>query len=82
MLRIFAVYDKAVGAFMAPFFVRATGEALRTFTDAVNDPQSPFYKHPADFELFQLGAFDSANGTIEAMASLRVITALDVLNKM
>lgn len=82
MLQMFAILDKAVGAFMQPFYARAKGEALRTFTDAVNDPQSPFYKHPADFELYVVGSFDPGNGMLSSDGVGRVVSALDVLNKM
>lgn len=83
MLRMFAVFDKAVQAFMQPFYARATGEAIRTFTDAVNDAQSPFYKHPNDFELYSVGVFDPASGEITTSEGVvRVLVAADVLNKM
>lgn len=83
MLKMYAVRDKAVEAFMQPFFVRANGEAIRSFADAVNDSNSPFYKHPGDFELYALGDFDPSSGRCDvAQGPIRVIAALDLVNKM
>jgi len=84
MLYMFAVLDKAVNAFMPPFFCRAKGEAIRTFTDAVNDKQSPFFKHPTDFELYIVGSFDPANGTLGSASGgcERLLTAMDVVQSV
>lgn len=79
MLYMFAVLDKAVGSFMQPFFCRARGEALRTFSDAVNDKQSPFFRHPSDFELYFIGQFDQSNGTVMPGTCERLLTAMDVV---
>jgi len=82
MLYMFAVLDKAVMAYMTPFFCRAKGEAIRTFSDAVNDKQSPFFRHPSDFELFYVGGFDPANGHCVVVSSERLVTALDVVQSV
>lgn len=82
MLYVFSVLDKAVGAFMPPFFVRAKGEAVRTFNDAVNEKSSPFYKHPLDFELYMIGHFDPDKGQITPCLVEKVVAASDVLEKM
>lgn len=62
-LNVFAVRDKAAEMFLAPFYVRAPGEASRTFTELLNDPKTPFYKSPADFDLFHLGYWDDGDGS-------------------
>lgn len=82
MLQAFTVLDKAVMAFGAPFFVRAKGEAIRMFNDSVNDKQSPFFKHPADFALYSIGEFDPTNGSLVARPTELIVTALDVLQAM
>lgn len=60
MLKMFTVYDSKVEAYMKPFFMRSTGEAIRDFTDAVNasDANSVLSKYPSDYTLFELGDFD------------------------
>lgn len=60
--KVFAVYDKKAEAFMAPFVYPAVGQALRAFSDTCNNPESVFFRHPADFDLYELGVFDDACG--------------------
>lgn len=64
-LMIYAVRDNAVGAFLRPFFMQANGQAIRAFSDEVNG-DSPMAKHPEDYSLWSIGAFDEATGVIEA----------------
>lgn len=77
LLQIHAVYDRATGAYMQPFFVRSRGEAIRTFMDAVKDAQSPFARHPEDFSLFVLGTWDDGTAEIKCGEPERLITALE-----
>jgi len=65
MKPIYAVKDLAVQAFGTPFFVRAKGEAMRSFQDEVNKTaDSAIAAHPEDYELYQLGEYDDQTGTI------------------
>lgn len=82
MLKIYTVFDAAVQAYGQPFFCRANGEAIRTFSDAVNDSQSAFFKHPNDFALYALGEFDQSSGAIVAQPPLKLVSATDVVNSM
>lgn len=59
---VFSVYDKKASAFLAPFTFPARGQAVRAFSDTVNDPKTPFWKHPEDFDLHELGTFNEASG--------------------
>lgn len=61
-LVVVAVFDAAVQAFMTPIFVQAKGQAIRSFGDAVADPQSPMSKHPTDYRLQFLGEWDDQTG--------------------
>lgn len=63
-LKIYSVYDKKALAYNQPFFYHQNGQAIRAFSDAVNDSQSPFFKHPADFCLFYIGEWDDQKGII------------------
>lgn len=62
---IFAVYDEAAGAYLAPFFLPAVGMATRSFADCVNDPEHGFGRNPKDYTLFLLGNFDDAKASFE-----------------
>lgn len=65
-LILVAVKDTAVDAFQPGIHVvRARGEALRNFTDAVNDNNNKaLHQHATDFELWILGELDDNTGII------------------
>lgn len=67
-LEMFAVYDLAVQAFAAPVFLRSRGEAIRSFSAAVEDEKTGFLKNPADFQFFFLGVWDDSSGLFEGPA--------------
>lgn len=56
----FAIFDVKAGVYSPPFFARSAAEGTRLFWDLVNDPQTPFQKHPDDYRLFKIGIFDQA----------------------
>lgn len=64
-MKMCAIHDSKAEAWMTPLFFQATGQAIRSFADAVNQPDSEFGKHPEDYTLFLLGDFDPATGVVE-----------------
>lgn len=60
-LFVVAIRDSAAVAFGIPQFCGSRGTALRSFTDACNDPQSAINKHPEDYELYCLGEYDDSS---------------------
>jgi len=61
-LKVFAVWDNAVGAYLTPHVIQTRGLALRAFMDEGSRPESQFAKHPLDFSLFELGDYDDELG--------------------
>ncbi len=61
---IFTIQDAAAGAYLPPFTLPASGMALRSFSDCVNDSKHAFGHHPADYTLFQIGTWDELTGEI------------------
>lgn len=59
-----AVRDSASGLFGQPIFVAARAQAIRSFSDEVNNPRdgNDLNKHPDDFELYALAEFDDGSG--------------------
>jgi len=59
------IRDRAAEAYGRPFFLPATGVAIRSFQDEVNRnaPDNQIYAHPDDFDLFELGMFDDFDGS-------------------
>lgn len=62
---LFGVKDQKAGCFPFEVMSGVTRDvAERAFGDAVNNPETPFFHHPEDYSLWQLGEFDPASGII------------------
>lgn len=61
---ILAVRDRALDAFMQPFFVQSIGVGIRSFSDEVNRAESPMFAHPDDYDLYSLGTYEDADGSL------------------
>lgn len=70
---ILAVRDRAMDAFMQPFFVPALGLGVRSFSDEVNRPESPMFAHPDDYDLFHIGHYDDATALVELVSPPRQV---------
>lgn len=79
-----SIYDSKAEAWMQPMFFQSPAQAVRSFSDAVKDVKSEFGKHPEDYTLFELAAWDQRTGEIlpvSAPVSLAVgIHLVDVEN--
>lgn len=64
ILEIFTVYDSKAEMYLRPFHFKSSAEAIRSFGDLCNDPESMPGKHPADFTLFHIGYFDDQSSQI------------------
>lgn len=60
-LKMFSIYDTKTGMFHTPFFAPHTGIAVRMVMDLSQDLSTVIGRHPHDFALFELGAFDDNN---------------------
>lgn len=76
---VYSVFDAAVKAYLPPFCVRAKGEALRSFSTAVNDTTHQFSKYANDYTLYELGTFDDSSGSFTVVPPVRVISAVECL---
>ena len=78
---LIAIKDTAVDAFQPGLHVvRARGEAMRNFSDAVNDQNNKQLNHHAeDFELWILGELDDQTGVITSKPE-RLARGQDVKN--
>ena len=67
ILHAFAIYDRKALTYHAPFFANADGAAVRSFSDLANDSNTTVGRHPGDYVLFRVGAYDdSAGGLLPA----------------
>ena len=61
-MRVFSVYDSKAESYGMPFVQKTSGEALRGFATASNDPSLAIGKYPEDFTLFEIGVWDETRG--------------------
>nr|UXQ88151.1 MAG: nonstructural protein [Microvirus sp.] len=62
--KIYAIFDSKSEAYSLPFYYQFDGQALRTVKDWLNNPETPYAKHPEDYTLFSLGSYADDTGTI------------------
>lgn len=60
-----AIKDRALNAYMRPFFAQTKGQAIRMFNDEINNADSPMHKHPDDYDLWYLGEWDDQTGRLD-----------------
>lgn len=81
MTKIYTVHDAKAAAFLPIFTARANGEAIRSFSEAINSADHQFAKHAADFTLFEIGKFNDETGVIEAIVPLSLGNGVDFKNQ-
>lgn len=66
-LVVLSVRDRAVSAFGVPTFHVHPAGAIRAFRDEINrsSDTNMMFKHPEDFDLYQLGFWDDDEATFE-----------------
>ncbi len=78
-LNSYSIYDTASGLYSRPFFTPSDAEAIRSFSDIVQDAEHPIGRHPEDYTLFRLGRFDDTTGAIDNEVNESLCTALERL---
>lgn len=82
MQKLYVLYDSKSETYTAPTLNPARGQALRSFSDAVNDVSNKnnvLASHPEDFTLFEIGTYDISTGVISLFdTKISVATGLDV----
>lgn len=66
---ITAVLDKKIPAYTRIVACQSTGQAIRGFGEACQNPKVEFNKFPLDFELFHLAEFDEETGKFTNLPS-------------
>ena len=81
-LEVFAVYDSKTEAHTRPWFAPTKGDAIRAFSDMINDITHPLGKHPEDYKLYLIANYDDKSGQIEKLqANKELVTGLDCVDK-
>lgn len=73
MLYVYSIFDRAAQAYGNPVCVPHSGIIIRSFTDECNNPESNFFKHPEDYELYHIGTFNPDTGLLESVSDPALI---------
>lgn len=76
-IKMFAIYDNKVEAYMLPFFALTPAQADRNFADLVADKNTPVGRHPGDHILYLIGGFDDRTGEVAQEAVTRISSGAD-----
>lgn len=79
--KAYSIYDCKSEVWSKPFFCKMAGEAIRSFSDACNDEQSPFYNHAGDYTLFEIGSYDDATALLDSNLPTNLGTGDQYKNK-
>lgn len=63
-MKLFTVWDAKAEAYLQPFFCPTKGQALRSFSAAVNKPDHDLHLYAEDYSLFEIGEWDDSTGII------------------
>lgn len=74
---IYAIRDSKTEAFSTPFFSFNNATAIRSFTDAVNDPNTNLNKHSEDFAIFHIADWDDITGELTPVTPTNLGLATD-----
>lgn len=75
--KIYSIRDQFAG-FLTPTVEQNDDIAKRAFKLAINRPDTIVYANPTHFDLYQIGEFDTSNGTITAIEPVIVATGLSL----
>lgn len=64
-MQMFAIRDRALGAFMRPWVAQTIGQAVRMFQDECDNTQGEINKHPDDYDLYHIGLFEDQTGKLQ-----------------
>lgn len=81
IFKIMAVRDRAADVFGVPHFQVSLGAAIRSFGDEINREaeNNAFYRHPEDFDLYELGTFDDQDGSFVTQVPKQVAIGKDLV---
>lgn len=79
MMKLYTVKDLASETFIKPFCFATDRDAKEGFKHVCNDPETPYSKFPADFELHSIGSFDERTGVL-TVSSEKIARAVDMIN--
>ena len=76
--KLFSTFDRVAGTFESPAPFVSEPVAIRAFKNVIDTETSFTGLNYRDFDLFEVGSFDTATGIIEPVSPRFVTSGLDV----
>lgn len=80
-MKFFTVYDSKASVYLTPFAAPTTGDAIRSFSTAANDPKTNINQYAEDYTLFETAKFQELSGTFEVLKTPHSIAKAIELKK-
>lgn len=79
IMNMYAIRDIAANKFFAPQMEYNDSTAIRWFGELINNGTGPLNYQPKDFDLFEVGKFDTTKGEVQMTCPCRLVASgLDV----
>ena len=72
---MYTVFDSASASYDRPFVAPSDNAAIRSFSDIAVGDEHPIGKHPEDYSLYRIGAYDDNKAELEPTDRECLITA-------
>lgn len=79
-IKCYAVLDAKIKDYHLAIFDIEHDGAMRQFSDAVNDKQTKWNRHPEDYSLWYVGEFDSQKAKMTGDIPENLVNALAVMS--
>lgn len=71
---VYSIRDCVLDSFEPPFLALHDAAASRTFRNLLDDSGSPYCQNKADYSLWRVGEFDTAEGVLDRTAPVRLMS--------
>lgn len=78
-IKAYSIRDSILSSFALPFYAQNHAHAKRICKEVIQHGDTSISLNPADFELFHIGSFEDASGTIAPLVNIEAISRLDQL---
>lgn len=78
-----SLFDRKTGQFGQPMFAVSAGSIIRGMGDEVNGRGRPegsdLRNHPEDFDLYEVGSFETSTGVFDSKNPALIVTCKDLV---
>lgn len=71
---VYAIRDCVLDSFEPPFLALHDAAASRTFRNLLDDSGGPYFHNKADYSLWRVGEFDTAEGVLDRCSPVRLMS--------